>query len=232
MRVSVCENVWSMDLLNASHLSVNEVKKHLGFQKIKELGRYSDVLPLDKLSAAERKDIAKIADDFWHYLDADKVSEGLIKALTVFPLLRLTGFYSRPVELKVEENIAQIEVEDGDRIIRGRYDIVAINHDIEANGVPLWILIAEAKNSQIAHTAGLSQLLVYAHQSLSHQRSAWGLMTNGAFYQFVFISKDTVPKFQLFPPLYLYDNTQAEQLGQVLKALCTLKVATPKPAIA
>ncbi len=57
-------------------------------------------------------------------------------------------------------------------------------------------------------------------------------MTNGAFYQFVFISKDTVPKFQLFPPLYLYDNTQAEQLGQVLKALCTLKVATPKPAIA
>ncbi len=83
------------------------------------------------------------------------MSEGLIKALTVFPLLRLTGLYSRPVELKVEENIAQIEVKDGDKTIRGRYDVVAINHDIATENVPLWILVAEAKNSEIAYGSGL-----------------------------------------------------------------------------
>ncbi|MBE9060255.1 restriction endonuclease subunit R [cf. Phormidesmis sp. LEGE 11477] len=221
-----------MNLLNASSLSVAEVENHLGFQEVEILGRYLDVLPLDKLSTAERKDVVKIAKDFRHYLKAGKVSEGLIKALTIFPLLRLAGFYSHPVELKVEEDIAQITVEDDDKVIKGRYDILAINHAAKTEGVPLWIVVAEAKNSEIACRSGLPQLLTYAYQSLSDQGSVWGLVTNGLNYQFVLMYGDKSPMYQMFPLLHLLDPTQAEQLGQILKALCALRVPTPKSAVA
>lgn len=216
-----------MDTLNAKDLSIKQVKKLLGFQKVSDLGRYLDILSLEAPTEFEAQEVAQIAKDFERYLENDKVNEGLIKALTTFPLLRLTGFYSHPTELKLEENISPVVIEENDEVVKGRYDILAINHSVDEGQIPLWILIAEAKNSKIGHSAGLAQLLTYGHQSLPCQQSAWGLLTNGIFYQFVLMRQGTNPTYQLFMPLYLFAPEQANQLIQVLKALCKLRIATP-----
>jgi len=216
-----------MDTLNAKDLSVKQVRKLLGFQKVQALGRYLDVLSLEAPTQFEMKEVTQIAEDFERYIEDDRVNEGLIKALTTFPLLRLTGFYSQPTEIKLEENIASVVIEESDEVVKGRYDILAINHGADEGQIPLWILIAEAKNSEIGHNAGLAQLLTYGHQSLPYQQSAWGLLTNGLFYQFVLMRQGTKPTYQLFMPLYLFAPEQANQLVQVLKALCKLRVATP-----
>lgn len=221
-----------MDILNAKDLNLRSVERHLQYRRVQSLGRYLDVLECEPLTPFEQQEIEQIATDFQHYLYADKVSEGLIKALTIFPMLRLSGFYKQPIELKIEENVAPIAIEDGDRVVKGRYDILAVNQTAEVGQIPFWVLIAEAKNSEIAHSAGLPQLLVYGHESLAHQSSAWGLMTNGSMYQFVLIRQEDVPTYQLFTPLYLFDPNQASQLLQILKVLCKLQVPTPKPVLA
>lgn len=220
-----------MDVLNAKDLSLRSVEHQLKYRRVPTLGRYLDFLECEPLSEIEQQEISQISTDFQHYFYASRVNEGLIKALTIFPMLRLTGFYSRPVELKLEENVAPVVVEDGDRVVKGRYDILAVNKTAEAGQTPFWILVAEAKNSEIAHNAGLPQLLVYAYESLTYQSSVWGLMSNGESYQFVLIRKEDVPTYQLFAPLYLFDPNQANQLLQILKVLCKLQIPTPNPVL-
>jgi predicted RNA-binding protein (virulence factor B family) len=85
-----------------------------------------------------------------------------------------------------------------------------------------WILVIESKNSSISVSEGLPQLLTYAHDSLKHEKSVWGLVSNGQDYQFVYILQGNHPTYHLMPKLYLIEPESAIQLLQVLKAICKL----------
>ena len=41
--------------------------------------------------------------------------------------MRLARFYRDPIEIRLEEDIADIQIEDEDTIITGRMDILAVN---------------------------------------------------------------------------------------------------------
>ncbi|MEG3974633.1 hypothetical protein QT970_08420 [Microcoleus sp. herbarium8] len=47
----------------------------------------------------------QISNDFWRYLEVGKVSEELVKFLSLSPLMRLTGFFKVPVVLTMEDRI-------------------------------------------------------------------------------------------------------------------------------
>jgi hypothetical protein len=217
--------------LNTDNLSLRDVYRLLGFQE-QPMGSYTDFLNLEPLNESEQQDLIQIATDFKNYLTSAKVSEGLIKALTVYPLLRLAGYYRFPVELHIEEAIERITVDDEDTHVTGRFDILAVNRDAEFGGQPFWILIVEAKNSTIATNAGLPQLLTYAYQSLSHQDSVWGLLTNGLDHQFVRLTRGSSPTYQVMPLLQLSSIEQATQLLQILKAIHQLKGTMSNSAVA
>ena len=124
----------------------------------------------------------------------------------------------------LEEGIADIAVEDEGATITGRLDLLAIDKNIlTTTDVPFWILVIETKNSAIDVLVGLPQLLAYAYKSLEHQTSVWGLVTNGARYQFACIQSGNPPTFQLMPLLNLMDCEPAIQILQVLKAICNLQ---------
>jgi hypothetical protein len=147
-----------------------------------------------------------------------KVLEGMVKVLTVLPLLRLTGFYRYPTKLQIKESISRIHVEDEDTDITGRIDVLAINKSTPDPS--FWVLVVEAKNSEIDARTGLPQLLVYAHNSLKHQEAVWGLTTNGMSFQFVYVQRGNPPTYQLMPLLNLLEPDPPTQLVQVLKAIC------------
>ncbi|HAA31051.1 MAG TPA: restriction endonuclease subunit R [Cyanobacteria bacterium UBA8553] len=221
-----------MTTLNAEKLTLKDVHRLLGFQK-QPMGEYSTLLSLEPLTTYEHQELLQIAHDFDNYLSAEKVLEGLVKVLTTFPLLRLAGFYRFPVELSLEEGIARIVIEDEDTFITGRFDILAINKTALAGSQPFWILLIESKNSSVDLSAGLPQLLAYAYTSLEYQTSVWGLATNGLNYQFVYLTQGTTPMYQLMPPLHLFETERANQLLQVLKALCKLQISvSPDSAVA
>lgn len=209
-----------MPTVNASTLTLDRVNDYLKFQKL-SYTTFSALLTLEPLTESERYELDRIKNDFENYLADGKVLEGMVKALTVLLLLRLAGFYSSPIKMRMEQEIDRINVEDEDISITGRLDLICINKAIpNFNDLPFWILIIETKNSAIESLEGLPQLLTYAYQSLEAQEAVWGLTTNGIRYDFIHVQQLNSPTYQPLPSLNLMEPESAEKLLQVLKAIC------------
>jgi hypothetical protein len=206
--------------VEASSLSLNDVHRFLKLEKL-STASFTDFLSLEALSEFEQQDLLRIRNDFDRYLSAGKISEGLVKFITIAPLMRLAGFYDVPIRLTMEDSIA-IAIEDEDRRITGRMDILAINSPQSNIAPPFWVVVIETKNSAVEVGEGLPQLLTYAFKSLDQQPSVWGLVTNGLRYQFVYLRRDEQPTYQLMPLLNLNESPGAIELLQVLKAICKL----------
>ncbi|MEH2378024.1 MAG: restriction endonuclease subunit R [Nostoc sp.] len=206
--------------VEASSLSLNDVHRFLKLEKLSN-GSFADFLRLEPLSEFEQQDLLRIINDFDRYLSAGKISEGLVKFITIAPLMRLAGFYDVPIRLTMEDSIA-IAVEDEDKRITGRMDILAINNPQSNIAPPFWVLVIETKNSAVNVIEGLPQLLTYAFKSLDQQPSVWGLVTNGQLYQFVYLRHDNQSTYELMPLLNLSQSPDAIELLQVFKAICKL----------
>jgi len=211
-----------MPTINANTLTLDRVNDYLKFQKL-SYTTFSSLLTIEPLTESERYELDRIKNDFENYLADGKVLEGMVKALTVLLLLRLAGFYSSPIKMRMEQEIDRINVEDEDISITGRLDLICINKAIpNFNDLPFWILVIETKNSAIESLEGLPQLVTYAYQSLETQEEVWGLTTNGIRYDFVRIqtNQKSHPTYQPLPSLNLIEPESAEKLLQVLKAIC------------
>lgn len=215
-------------ILSASALSLNDVYRLLGLEQ-QVANSFTELLSLQPLTEVEHQELLQIRNDFYGYLAEGKVSEGLVKFLTLAPLMRLAGFYQFPIRLTMEESIADIAIRDEDKIITGRMDILAVsNAQAERADGRFWILVIEAKNSEADVFAGLPQLLTYAFKSLEQQLSTWGLVTNGLRYLFVYLKQGTPPTYQLvLPELNLLEPERTIQLLKVLKAICNENTALP-----
>ena len=212
-----------MATFNAKNLTLNDVHYLLKLQEQLNNDSFTTCLSLEPVTEEEQQEIAQIRNDFRHYVSMGKVYEGLVKALTTFPLLRLTGFYRYPIQISIEEYITDINISDEDTIITGRFDILAVNKATATTDLTFWILVIEAKNSAIEVRQGLPQLLTYAFKRLEQQASVWGLVTNGLQYLFVHLRQGNPPTYQLMPELHLMDSERSIQLLQVLKAICKLQ---------
>ncbi len=101
--------------------SLAEVHRMLGFERRYSSG-FEGLLELEPLTEAERQEVSQIREDFDQYLVEGQVLEGMVKILSLLPLLRLAGFYRHPLKLHLEERVSQIEVEDEEKVIKGRLD--------------------------------------------------------------------------------------------------------------
>ncbi|MEG4068459.1 restriction endonuclease subunit R [Microcoleus sp. Pol11C2] len=208
--------------LEASQLSLNDVCRLLKLEE-REGDAFTDFFSLEPLSELEQQEILKIRTDFRRYLSAGKVSEELVKFLVLSPLMRLAGFFDIPIVLTMGDSIP-IQVEDGDTLIKGRLDVLAVNQpDAELAVAQFWILVVEAQNSAIDPWAGLPQLLTYAYKSLQQQSSVWGLTTNGESYRFLRVTRGNPCTYQILPELNLIYKERPLLLVQVLKAICKLQ---------
>ncbi len=205
--------------IDARNLSLEKVQELLKFeQQLND--SFTSLLSLESLTEFEQQELAEIRNLFQSYYAAGKISEGQIKFLFLAPLMKLAGFYSPSIKITLEENIADISIEDEDTNIKGRMDILAVNKTLGRTATtPFWILVIEAKNSSVNASEGLPQLLTYTYNSLAQQTSVWGLTTNGMDYQFVYIQQGNPPIYQLLPKLDITRPESAMQLLQVLKAI-------------
>ncbi|MEG4391261.1 hypothetical protein [Microcoleus sp. BROC3] len=115
--------------INAKNITLGEVSQFLKFQEQLNNDTYTIFLSLESLTEIEQLELAQIRNDFREYLSVERVSEGLVQALTTFPLMRLAGFYRHPIKMSLEPNIANITIEDEDTTITGRFEILAINKE-------------------------------------------------------------------------------------------------------
>ena len=208
-----------MTTYQASQLTLKEVHHLFNFQEQYD-GSFSALLSLEPISEVEQQELLNIRKDFRPYLAEGQVSEGQILLIAVAPLLRLAGYYHYPIQIKVEENIAKIEIPDEETTITGRLDLLAINKNRETSeNIHFWIIIVETKGSSAAPRVGIPQLLTYAYKSLESQASVWGLATNGVEYQFIYIQQGNPSIYQYMSLLNLLETESAQKLLQVLKAI-------------
>ncbi|MEI2580953.1 restriction endonuclease subunit R [Scytonema sp. PRP1] len=205
--------------LNATNLRLKDVQRLLKFEEHLN-NSFTSLLLLNNITEYEQQELEEIRNVFREYYSEGKISEGQIKFLILAPLMKLAGFYQPSIKITLEENIADISVEDEDTIIKGRMDILAVN---KTQGrtvtTPFWILVIESKNSSFNASEGLPQLLTYAYTSLEQQTSVWGLTTNGMDYQFVYLQQGNPPLYQLLPKLDITRPESSTELLQVLKAI-------------
>ena len=205
--------------LDARNLSLKNVWQLFKFEE-QVNNSFTPLLSLESLTEFEQQELLQIQNLFRSYYAAGKISEGQIKFLFLAPLMKLAGFYKTTIKITLEENIADISVEEEDRIIKGRMDILAVNQtEGRTTTTPFWILVIEAKNSSINAFDGLPQLLTYAYKGIEQQSSVWGLTTNGMDYQFVYIQQGNPPIYQLLPKLDITRVESSIELLQVLKAI-------------
>jgi hypothetical protein len=208
-----------MVTLKAKSVTLDEVQRLLGFKLVRH-GKFEDFLTLLPLSPVEQNNLEVISSELFDYIENGKISEGQAQLIAIAPLLRLAGYNRPPIEYRVEENIATIYIEDEETHIRGRFDIVAVNRNIQTSSTSLlWILVIESKSIGASEYVGIAQMLTYAYSSLANQNRVWGLVTNGANYQFFYIQKGEKLIYQRMPNLNLLDPDPATQLIQVLKAI-------------
>ncbi|MDF5733782.1 MAG: restriction endonuclease subunit R [Rhizonema sp. PD38] len=205
--------------IDTKNLSLEEVTRIVKFQE--QLNNsFASLLSLESLTEFEQQEVSQIRNLFHSYYAAGKISEGQVKFLLLSPLIKLAGFYQPSIRITLEENIADISVEDEDTIIKGRMDILAVNKTLGRTvTTPFWILVIESKNTTVDAMEGLPQLLTYSYKSLQRQTSVWGLTTNGMRYQFVYIQQGNPPTYQLLPDLSLIRPESTIELLQVLKAI-------------
>ncbi len=208
--------------LDARNLSLKDVWQLFKFEE-QFNNSFTSLLSLESLTEFEQQELLQIQNIFRSYYAAGKISEGQIKFLFLAPLMKLAGFYHSSIKITLEENIAEISVEDEDTIIKGRMDILAVNKTQgRTTTTPFWILVIEAKNCSLNAFDGLPQLLTYAYKGIEQQTSVWGLTTNGMDYQVVYIQQGNPPIYQLLPKLDITRGESSMELLQVLKAICKL----------
>lgn len=209
-----------MTTLQARNLTLKDVENLLKFQALYD-GSFTPLLSLEPLTEAEQRELRQIRDNFGNYIRESKPSEGQVKFIAIAPLLKLAGFYRYPIQLKVEEDIAKIQVEeDGEIQISGRFDIIAVKTArLNVESKPFCILVIETKNGMASTIAGLPQLLTYTYEHLNHQKAVWGLVTNGVDYQFVYIQHEQRLSYQYLPGLTMFEWKRFQQLLQVFKAI-------------
>jgi hypothetical protein len=208
-----------MVTLKAKDIKLDEVRELLGFELIRQ-GRFEDFLGLQPLVSQEAEGLEVISSELFDYLENGRISEGQMQLVAIAPLLRLAGYSRSPIEYLVEEQIGSIYIEDRDTYIRGRFDIVAVNRRVQVDAQNLlWILVVESKNMGASEYVGIAQMLTYAYTSLARQEAVWGLVTNGANYQFFYIERGEKPTYRRMPSLNLLDPEPSVRLLQVLKAI-------------
>ncbi len=206
--------------LDARNLSLEDVHRFLKYEEYSN-GSITSLLPLEPLTEVEQQELSRIRTLFRSYYASRKISEGQVKFLLLAPLMWLAGFYQPNIKITLEENIADISIEDEDTIIKGRMDVLAVNRtEAKRTTTPFWILVIESKNSSVEALEGLPQLLTYAYKTLENQTSVWGLSTNGLSYWFIHIQQGNPPTYQILPEVNLIDSERSIQLLQVLKAIC------------
>lgn len=208
-----------MTSLEARRLTLNDVHRLLGFQRLYD-GSFAPLLSLKPISHVEQQELVRIRDDFEPYLAEGQALEGQVRFIAIAPLLRLAGYYSSPIHMRVEENIAAIELETETATITGRFDLIAVRKEgLKSTHTDLWMLVIESQPSPVEPLAGVPQVLTYAYKSLERQKSVWGLVTNGLRYQFLYIHQGDPPTYWYMPLLSLSESASAKQLLQVLKAI-------------
>ncbi|MGK7930557.1 MAG: type I restriction endonuclease subunit R [Microcystaceae cyanobacterium] len=158
---------------------------------------------LPSLSVSEKEALGQIKQRFERHRERSPLTEGVINQLLISPLLTLAGLYDEPFYVTTEASV-ELEIEDDDKILRGRIDTLIIAQK-------LWVLIVES-TSTIAFPVALPKIMTYMMAHPNPERPVYGLIGTGDDLQFIKMLPSGIPQYD-FSNMYsclLYKSDDAD----------------------
>lgn len=196
--------------LFAREINLRYLIDHFGLQRIHDphfFPEWQENLP--SLTTLEKQELDRIQAGYFNLLENPPLLENVVQLAIISPLLFVGGFYLSPYHIKAEKSTS-IQQEDEGILIEGRIDILVLKHN-------LLVAIIESKKLSFSLERGLSQLLTYLLAEAKSDTLTYGMISNGADFQFVKLRQKNSPQYALSNKFFL-DN-QEKDLYQVLQIL-------------
>jgi hypothetical protein len=151
--------------------------------------------PLPELTQPEMQALNRVKTEFL-YLNKYPTLEDLVKMVVLSPLLSLAGFYQPPLRPVLEKRV-DVAIQDGDRTVYGRIDILALLRQI-------WVAVIESKQAGFSLKDATAQTLFYMMANPNPKSATFGLVTNGSHFIFIKLLHSNRPQYAFSNEFSLY----------------------------
>jgi hypothetical protein len=184
-------------VIQASELTLSQVEDQFNLRQVIDehtfFREWQDNLP--ELNELEMGALDRVKTEFL-YLNKYPMLEDLVKMVVLSPLLSLAGFYRPPLRPVLEKRV-NVAVEDGDRTVWGRIDILLLQQQV-------WIAVIESKQAGFSLKDAIAQTLFYMMANPNTEQPTFGLVSNGSHFIFVKLLRNEPPRYAFSTEFSLY----------------------------
>jgi hypothetical protein len=197
-------------LIQANELTLSQVEDRFNLRQVLDNSTFFHECQnnLPELNSWEMQTLDRVKAEFL-YLNKYPMLEDLVKMVVLSPLLSLAGFYRPPLRPVLEKRV-DVTLQDGERTVWGRIDILLLQRQI-------WVAVIESKQAGFSLKDATAQALFYMMANPSAEQPTFGLVTNGSHFIFIKLVQSEPSQYGFSSEFSLYrpDN----ELYPVLKVL-------------
>ncbi|HEY9602910.1 MAG TPA: restriction endonuclease subunit R [Allocoleopsis sp.] len=197
-------------LIQANELTLSQVEDRFNLRQVLDnptfFREWQDNLP--ELSESEMQALDRVKTEFL-YLNKYPMLEDLVKMVVLSPLLSLAGFYRPPLRPVLEKRV-DVTLQDGERTVWGRIDILLLQQQT-------WVAVIESKQAGFSLKDATAQALFYMMANPNDEQPTFGLVTNGSHFIFIKLVQSEPSQYGFSSEFSLYRSEN--ELYPVLKVL-------------
>lgn len=197
-------------IIQANELTLSLVEDQFNLRQVLDnptfFREWQDNLP--DLSEFEIQALERVKTEFL-YLNKYPMLEDLVKMVVLSPLLSLAGFYRPPLRPVLEKRV-DVAVNDGERTVWGRIDVLLLQQQV-------WIAVIESKQAGFSLKDATAQTLFYMMATPNTEQPIFGLVMNGSHFIFIKLLLSDPPQYAFSTEFSLY--RPENELLNVLKVL-------------
>lgn len=179
-----------IQVIQARDIGIAYLEENFGLQLVNEEHFFAEcLLEYLEISEQEKCYLDRVKSNYLNLTKQRPISEDLVKMVVLSPLLDLSGFYRSPFYVETEESI-EIRQEDEGEVIRGRIDVLVLQHQF-------WLLVIESKSTIFSLYTAIPQALVYMLSNPKPEKPVFGLVMNGSDFIFLKLLKQDIPQYAL-----------------------------------
>lgn len=184
-------------LIQANELTLSQVEDRFNLRQVLNnptfFREWQDNLP--DLSESEMQALDRVKTEFL-YLNKYPILEDLVKMVVLSPLLSLAGFYRPPLRPVLEKRV-DVTLQDGERTVWGRIDILLLQRQV-------WVAVIESKQAGFSLKDATAQALFYMMANPNAEHPTFGLVTNGSHFIFIKLAPSEPPQYGFSTEFSLY----------------------------
>jgi hypothetical protein len=197
-------------LIQANELTLSQVEDRFNLRQVLDnstfFHEWQENLP--ELNTWEMQTLDRVKTEFL-YLNKYPMLEDLVKMVVLSPLLSLAGFYRPPLRPVLEKRV-DVTLQDGERTVWGRIDILLLQQQT-------WVAVIESKQAGFSLKDATAQALFYMMANPHTEQPAFGLVTNGSHFIFIKLVQSEPSQYGFSSEFSLY--RPENELYSVLKVL-------------